>query len=103
MISASAERLAHRDIDVPGDAGEQETALDLRTRYRLLVPQRSQRAAPDREWKAVPARITEARAHLRQRNRHPPHRAAAEGTVARERGGETVSREHPEQKSSRGA
>ena len=55
MVARAAERLAHRDIDSPGDAREEEAALDLRARDRLFVPQRPEGATPYREREPVAA------------------------------------------------
>ena len=103
VIARAAERFVHRDIHVPGDARQQQAALDLRARHRLFVSQWPERAAPDRERQPIPAHRAEPRAHLGQRRRHPSHRAAAKRVVAREGGREPVSRQHAEQQPGGGA
>ena len=78
-------------------AGQQQGALDLGARDRHRVPQRAQRAAPDRERQAVAAPLLEARAHFGERRGDAAHRAAAQRGIAGECRAEAVAGQQAEQ------
>jgi hypothetical protein len=97
VVARAAGGLAQGHRHLARDAGEQQTALDLRARHGHVIAQTPQPAAADGQRQTIAHHVGDASAHLLERHRDAPHRAASQRSVAGQAGAERVSREHAEE------
>jgi hypothetical protein len=102
-VIARAIRLANRDAHVAGEAGEQQSALDLGTRHGRRVGERAEPAAADRERECVAALFLDFCPHGAERLRDPPHGPAAQRGIPGQGRLEALTREDAEHQPGRRA